>query len=94
MSVYRTLRLRGLNPTKTIADAPSRGKRTVDTDLVPVILDLCIDEDILARIDRVPVGERLRMRAVRMCEQAFQQGALLSNVDLAELMTGDQARIS
>jgi len=77
-----------------INDPPSRGKRTADTDLVPVILDLCIDEDILARIDRVPVGERLRMRAVRMCEQAFQQGALLSNVDLAELMTGDQARIS
>ena len=49
-----------------INDPPSRGKRTADTDLVPVVLDLSTDEDILARIDRVPVAERLRMRAVRL----------------------------
>lgn len=77
-----------------INDPPARGKRTADTDLVPVILDLSTEEDILARIDRVPVEERLRMRAVRLCEQAYQQGALLSNADLAELMTGDASRIS
>jgi len=77
-----------------INDPPSRGKRTADTDLVPVVLDLSTDEDILARIDRVPVAERLRMRAVRLCEQAHQQRALLSNADLAELMTGDASRIS
>jgi hypothetical protein len=77
-----------------VNDPPSRGKRTANTDLVPVVLDLSTDDDILARIDRVPVGERLRMRAVRLCEQAYQQGALLSNADLAELMTGDASRIS
>jgi DNA-binding CsgD family transcriptional regulator len=77
-----------------INDPPSRGKRTADTDLVPVVLDLSTDEDILARIDRVPVEERLRMRAIRLCEQAYRQGALLSNADLAELMTGDASRIS
>ncbi|MEE9295600.1 MAG: DUF1670 domain-containing protein [Phycisphaerae bacterium] len=77
-----------------INDPPSRGKRTADTDLVPVVLDLSTDQDILARINRVPVEERLRMRAVRLCEQAYQQGALLSNADLAELMTGDASRIS
>jgi hypothetical protein len=77
-----------------VNDLPSRGKRTADMDLVPVILDLSTEEDVLARIDRVPVGERLRMRAVRLCEQAHQQGALLSNADLAELMTADDARIS
>lgn len=77
-----------------VDDPPSRGKRTANTDLVPVVLDLSTDEDILARIDRVSVEERLRMRAVRLCEQAYQQGALLSNADLAELMTGDASRIS
>ena len=77
-----------------IYDPPARGKRTADTDLVPVILDLSTDEDIQARIDRVPVAERLRMRAVRLCEQAYQQGALLSNADLAELMTGHASQIS
>ncbi len=77
-----------------INDPPSRGKRTADTDLVPVVLDLSTDEDILDRIDRVPVMERMRRRAVRLSEQAYQQGALLSNVDLAELMSGDASRIS
>ncbi|MGB2985327.1 MAG: hypothetical protein WBE26_05540 [Phycisphaerae bacterium] len=48
-----------------INDPPSCGKRIADTDLVPVILDLSTDEDILARIDRVPVMGRLRMRADR-----------------------------
>jgi hypothetical protein len=77
-----------------VNDPPSRGKRTADTNLIPVVLDLSTDEDILARIDRVSVEERLRMRAVRLCEQAYQQGALLSNADLAELMTGDASRIA
>ena len=77
-----------------VNDPPSRGKRTADMDLVPVVLDLSTDEDILARLDRAPVGERLRMRAVRLCEQAYRQGALLSNADLAELMTGDASRIA
>ena len=77
-----------------INDPPSRSKRTADTDLVPVVLDLSTDEDIMSRIDRIPVMERLRMKAVRLCEQAHQQGALLSNADLAELMTGDASRIS
>jgi len=43
-------------------------------------------------------GERQHLQGdatvVRLCEQAYQQGALLSNADLAELMTGDDSRIS
>ncbi len=77
-----------------VNDPPPRGKRTADTNLIPVVLDLSTDEDLLARMDRVSVEERLRMRAVRLCEQAYQQGALLSNADLAELMSGDDSRIS
>lgn len=65
----------------------SRGKRTADAGLVSVVLDLSSDEDIRARIDRVPVERRQRMRAARLCGQAYQQGELLSNAGLAELMT-------
>ncbi|MCK4659621.1 MAG: DUF1670 domain-containing protein [Phycisphaerae bacterium] len=67
-------------------DPPRRHQRTADTKLVPVALDLSLPEDIHARLDRKPSQERLRIKAVRLCEQAHQQGALLSNVDLSELL--------
>lgn len=76
-----------------VNDPPSRGKRTVDTHLIPLILDLSTDEDIQARLDRTSAQERLRGKAVRLCEQAYQQGALLSNCDLAELLAADSSRI-
>ena len=40
-------------------------------------------------LDRVSVRERLRIKAIRVCEQAYHRGALLSSADLAELMSGD-----
>jgi hypothetical protein len=57
-----------------------------DTTLVPVVLDLSTPEDIQARLDRKSATERLRTRAVRLCEQAHRQGAVLSNSDLSELL--------
>ena len=77
-----------------VNDPPARGKRIADTHLIPVILDVSTDEDIQARLDRTPAEERLRTKAIRLCEQAYHQGALLSNADLAELMTGDASRIA
>jgi len=70
----------------SVNDPPHRHQRIVDTDLVPVVLDLSTPEDVQARIDRVSAMERLRRKAVRLCEQAHQQGALLSNCDLSELL--------
>ena len=77
-----------------IDDPPTRAKRIADTNLIPVILDISADEDIQARIDRTPAQERLRIRAARLCEQAYRQGALLSSVDLAELMAGNASCIA
>lgn len=77
-----------------VDDPPTRAKRIADTNLTPVILDVSTVDDLQARIDRKPVDERLRTKAIRMCEQAFQQGALLTSVDLAELMSNDAARIA
>src|SRR5712692_5054027 len=70
----------------SVNDPPARKKRIRDTELLPVILDLSTPADIQAIIDRVKPQERLRRRAIRLCEQAHAQGALLSNVDLAELL--------
>ncbi|NIA16519.1 MAG: DUF1670 domain-containing protein [Nitrospiraceae bacterium] len=75
-------------------DPPRRRQRTADTKLVPVALDLSTPEDIHARLDRKSSRERLRIKAVRLWEQAHQQGALLSNSDLSELPGSHDSTIS
>ncbi len=75
-------------------DPPRRRQRTADTHLVPVALDLSTPEDIQARLDRCSPSERLRLKAVRLCEQAYRQGAWLSNCDLAEPLSHEDTRIA
>lgn len=75
-------------------DPPSRHQRIADTHLVPVVLDLSEPEDIHARLDRKSARERLRRKAVRLCRQAHQQSALLSNCDLAELLNRCDSNIA
>lgn len=78
----------------SVDDPPARHKRIADTDLVPVVLDLTTPEDIQGRLDRQSPGQRLENKVVRLCRQAHEQGALLSNCDLAELLGGrDDATI-
>jgi hypothetical protein len=78
----------------SVNDPPARNKRTADTDLVPLILDLSLPEDVEARIDRVRPADRLLAKALRLCHQAYEQGALLSNCDLAELLSTEDTRIA
>jgi hypothetical protein len=78
----------------SVEDRPRRRQRTEETHLVPVVLDLSTPDDIQARLDRQPAGERLQRKAVRLCEQAYAQGALLSNCDLAELLSREDSRIA
>jgi DNA-binding CsgD family transcriptional regulator len=75
-------------------DPPRRNQRIRDCDLIPVVLDLSTPDDIHARIERNTVALRLTAKAVRLCQQAYNQGALLSNCDLAELLFTDDARIA
>ena len=75
-------------------DPPRRYRCTADTRLVPVVLDLSATEDIQSRLDRRSSAERLLMKVVRLCEQAHQQGALLSNCDLAELVGRSDSAIA
>jgi hypothetical protein len=58
-----------------------------------VVLDLSTAADVQAIIDRVKPQERLRRKAIRLCQQAHAQGALLSNADLAELLNRADSQI-
>lgn len=77
-----------------IDDPPARNKTSENVRLVPVVLDVCIDEDLDALLDRVPADERLLRRCIRLMTQAHEQGALLSNVDLSAMLGLSQGHIS
>jgi len=78
----------------SLKDPPRHRQRILDTDLVPVLLDLSTASDVQERIDRLPTAQRLLHRAVRLCEQAHSQGGLLSNCDLAELLNTTDSSIA
>jgi hypothetical protein len=78
----------------SLNDPPTWRQRIADVDLVPVVLDISNAEDVQLRIDRLPTPQRLLRKAVRLCEQAHQQGGLLSNCDLAELLGTCDSRIA
>ena len=50
----------------SVDDPPSRGKTIADTDLIPVVLDLCHDDDVKRRINREGPLERIVQNA-RLC---------------------------
>jgi hypothetical protein len=78
----------------SLNDPPARQKRIRDTDLVPVLLELSTAQDIQLILERVKPAERLRQKAIRLCQQAHAQGGLLSDSDLAELLNHDNSVIA
>jgi hypothetical protein len=78
----------------SVNDPPAHRQRIADTELVPVLLDLSTAEDAQHRIDRLPAAKRLLCKALRLCQQAYLQGGLLSNCDLAELLNTSDASIA
>jgi len=77
-----------------VDDPPRHYRRLADTRLVPLVLDLNTPEDIQARLDRIPPRKRLKQQLVRLCEQAYEQKALLSNCDLAALMNLNDSSVA
>jgi len=77
-----------------VNNPPAHRQRIADTQLTPVLLDLSTAEDVQRRIERVPPSQRLLHKAIRLCEQAYQQGGLLSNCDLAELLHSNDSQIA
>jgi hypothetical protein len=77
-----------------INDPPARNKTAENVRLVPVVLDLWTEDDLEAHMDRVSPSERLLKRCIRLHEQAYEQGALLSSVDLGGMLGVSDGRIS
>lgn len=75
-------------------DPPRRHQRIAETDLVPVVLEMYTVDDLDVFLERVPIGQRLLRKLLRLCRQAFEQGGLLSNCDLAALLNLSDARIA
>jgi len=73
-------------PAVPIHEYPRKGKSMAQTKLKPVILDIIADEDIEAM--KTPLHHReLRMRKIeRWTLQTYDQGAVLSQLDLAVLL--------
>ena len=78
----------------SLYDPPAHGKPISHTDLVPVVLNLSTSEDIDAILARKSPSERLLSKALRLCRESHAQGALLSNSDLAELLSTTDGKIS
>jgi hypothetical protein len=74
-------------PAVPIDEYPKKGKSIAQTKLRPVVLDIITDSDI--EDWKTPVHHReLRLKKVeRWTQQAYDQGALLTQLDLAILLT-------
>ena len=77
-----------------VEERPRHRQRIRDCKLVPVVLDLSTPEDIDLRLERKTTAQRLLIRILRLCRQAYEQGGLLSNCDLAELLNTNDAQIA
>lgn len=78
----------------SVDDPPRYLQHVCDVHLVPVVLDLSTPDDIDDRIDRMPAGQRLCRKAIRLCQQAYAQGGVLSNCDLAELLCVGDSQVA
>jgi len=77
-----------------IDDRPKRGQCIATTKLKPVILTFLADEDV-QNLKHGFSSRQLRIRRmVRWCDEAFDQGALLNQLDLAMLLNCCDAVVS
>jgi hypothetical protein len=73
---------------------PAMRARTGHEHLVPVVLDLGSSEDIDMLLAHGPRAKVFEQRCIRLCQQAYEQGAVLSDVDLAQLLSADERQIA
>ncbi|UCE17752.1 MAG: DUF1670 domain-containing protein [Gemmatimonadota bacterium] len=71
-----------------------RGQRMLNTKLKPVLLTFLADEDIESLKEGFSSRQLRIRRMVRWCEQAYDQGALLSQLDLAVLLNVCDAAVT
>lgn len=78
----------------SVDDPPARGKTMAETEKVVVVLDVITDTDIEKQIGKEDHTEKIVRKAKRLCQQAYEQGGLLTTADLALLIGYDRAHIS
>lgn len=78
----------------SVDDPPARGKTMAETEKVVVVLDLITDTDIDHQIVNENHREKIVRIAKRLCQQAYEQGGLLTTADLSLLIGYDRAHIS
>lgn len=77
-----------------VDDKPRKGKSIAQSKLKPVILTFLADEDVQSLKSSFS-SRQLRIRKIfRWCEEAFEQGALLNQLDLALLLNCCDAVVS
>jgi predicted transcriptional regulator len=76
------------------ADKPRYGKSAKHTKFNPVILTLVSEADLIARMNGYSDREVRERKIVRMFREAYEQGAVLSNNDVALLLGVSPATIS
>lgn len=69
-----------------VEDRPKRGQSMATTRLKPVLLTFLSDQDVASIKEGFSSRRRRLRRMVRWCQEAFDQGALLSQLDLAVLL--------
>lgn len=78
----------------SVDDPPARGKTMAETEKVVVVLDVITDTDIEKQIAKENHTDKIVRKAKRLCQQAYDQGGLLTTADLALLMGYHRAYIS
>ena len=77
-----------------IDEYPQKGKAIVNTRMKPVILTYLADEDIQSFRNGFTSRQLRINRLVRWCYQAYDQGALLTQLDLAVLLNVCDAAVN
>jgi Protein of unknown function (DUF1670). len=67
-------------------DKPSYGKSSLNTRLKPIILSLVCEDDLMDRANGLSEKEVREKRIVRICNEAYEQGTVLSLNDVAVLL--------
>ena len=73
-------------PAVPIDEYPKKGKSMAQTKLKPVVLDMITDDDLEALRQSVHSRELKLRKVERWTQQAYDQGALLTQLDLAVLL--------
>ena len=77
-----------------IDEYPARGKTIAQTKMKPVVLSFVTDEDISHIAHGFDTATLRKKRIIRWTDQAFDQGALLTQLDLAMLLGICDAAVS